>query len=61
VVLVYLGFTGDEGMRDAGEPFSNNADWQTAFCDYASDTIPVDVFDRRLVVESACRSSPGDW
>jgi hypothetical protein len=52
VVLVYLGFTGDEGICDAGKPFVDDADWQTAFCEYASDTVPIDLFDRRLEVES---------
>jgi len=28
VVLMYLGFIGDEGIRDAGEPFESEAHWQ---------------------------------
>ena len=52
VVLVYLGFTGDEGIRDAGKPFVDDAHWQAAFGKYTSDTIPLDLFGRRLKVGS---------
>lgn len=49
VVLIYLGFIGDEGIRaDAGPPFSDDRDWQRAFSEYASTTIPLDLFDRRV-------------
>jgi hypothetical protein len=30
-VLLYLGFMGDEGIRDAGEPFADDAHWQDVF------------------------------
>lgn len=50
IVLVYLGFTGDEGIRDAGNEFANDADWQTAFGEYAKHTVPLNLFDRRLIV-----------
>jgi hypothetical protein len=52
VILVYLGFTGDEGIRDAGKPFMNNADWQAAFVQYTAMTIPLELFGRRLEVGS---------
>jgi hypothetical protein len=52
VVLMYLGFTGDEGIRDAGEPFKDDADWQRAFRQYADASIPADLFDRRLAFGS---------
>jgi hypothetical protein len=49
VVLIYLGFIGDEGIReDAGAPFSDDRDWQQAFSEYVSRTIPLDFFDRRV-------------
>lgn len=48
VVLLYLGFTGDEGIRDAGEPFSSDADWQKAFRQYTETTVPNELFDRRI-------------
>ena len=53
VVLIYLGFTGDEGIRDAGEPFADDADWQTAFRQYAATTVPLDLLDRRLDIGPA--------
>lgn len=48
VVLIYLGFTGDGGIRDAGEPFADDADWQRAFRQYSEATVPASLFDRRL-------------
>jgi hypothetical protein len=49
VVLIYVGFTGDEGIRaDAGVPFANDADWQLAFAKYVEGTVPLELFDRRL-------------
>jgi hypothetical protein len=47
VVLLYLGFTGDEGIRDAGEPFTDDADWRTAFSQYADGVVPLELFERR--------------
>ena len=40
VVLLYLGFTGDEGIRDAGKPFADDADWRRAFGDYVEHSFP---------------------
>jgi hypothetical protein len=49
VVLMYLGFLGDEGIRaDAGAPFADDQDWQRAFSEYASGVVPLDLFGRRL-------------
>ena len=53
IVLIYLGFTGDEGIRDAGVPFADDADWQTAFRQYAATTVPLDLLDRRLDIGPA--------
>jgi hypothetical protein len=50
VVLVYLGFTGEEGIR--GKPFLDDADWQAAFGEYASDNVPLELFGKRLEVGS---------
>lgn len=50
VVLVYLGFTGDDGIRDAGEPFSDDDDWQTAFAEHTKGLVPRDLLGRRHVV-----------
>jgi hypothetical protein len=47
-VLVYLGFVGDEGIRDAGEPFRSDVHWQQVFSDYARSVTPQDLFGRRL-------------
>lgn len=49
-VLVYLGFLGDEGIRSVGEPFLDDAHWQSTFaahlaqvCPTAILGVPVDV------------------
>lgn len=50
-VLVYLGFTGDEGIRDVGPPFADDADWRRCFHEHAAGIIPPALFDdRRLLV-----------
>lgn len=51
VVLVYLGFTGDVGIADAGRPFADDADWRRAFSAYATGVIPLGVFEQRLEIE----------
>jgi hypothetical protein len=48
VVLAYVGFTGDEGIRDAGVPFTDGQDWQRAFSEYVGGTVPPNLFDRRI-------------
>ena len=47
-VLIYLGFTGDDGISDAGRPFADAGDWNRAFNQYARDVVPADVVERRL-------------
>lgn len=47
-VLVYLGFYGDEGIRDAGEPFRDHAHWDETFASYAHTLVPSDLFNTRL-------------
>ena len=48
VVLLYLGFTNDEGIRDAGEPFADDSDWQRAFEQYANGVFPIELLNRRI-------------
>lgn len=47
-VLVYLGFTKDEGISDAGAPFRDTADWQRAFAQYTEGHVPHRVLEQRL-------------
>jgi hypothetical protein len=47
-VLVYLGFWGDDGIRDAGEPFKNAGDWEVAFASYADSIVPREVRERPI-------------
>lgn len=51
VTLVYLGFTGDSGISDAGDPFANDAAWSDAFADYTKGVLPLDLLDRRIDIE----------
>jgi hypothetical protein len=51
VILVYLGFTGDQGIRNLGEPFVNDNDWRVAFTNYVSEVFPIELFGKRLEVE----------
>ena len=52
VVLVYLGFTGDDGIAEAGKPFRDDADWQVAFGEYVDGVVPLGLFERRLELAS---------
>ena len=47
VVLVYLGFTGDTGIADAGRPFADDTDWQAAFDTYADEVGALGLFGQR--------------
>jgi len=53
-VLVYLGFLGDEGIKDAGAPFTDSAHWEATFAEYAHSMVPKDLFERRI----DCRAAP---
>lgn len=53
VVLVYLGFTGDHGILDAGEPLHSDAHWRELFLDHATSVAPAELFEHRLTVASA--------
>jgi len=52
-VLVYLGFTGDAGIADAGAPFISDSDWQNVFDEYARSILPVEMRERRLDLGAA--------
>jgi len=47
-VLVYLGFLGDRGISDAGEPFRDMAHWNEVFAKYAHSLVPNELFERRI-------------
>ena len=47
-ILVYLGFTNDEGIADAGPPFRDASDWQRAFTEYSQGHLPHRVLEQRL-------------
>jgi hypothetical protein len=46
VVLLYLGFLGDETMSDVGEPFADDGHWQQTMRTYLADRIPEGFLDR---------------
>lgn len=61
VVLLYLGFTGDEGIADAGEPIRDDVHWQALFRDHALAVGVSSALERRLDFGAApswvlCRS-----
>lgn len=45
IILVYLGFTGDEGIRDIGTPFWDHAHWVTIMHNYLKDVAPDNFLD----------------
>jgi hypothetical protein len=47
-VLVYLGFWGDQGIVDAGEPFRDPAHWNEVFASYAHSRVPSELLERRI-------------
>jgi len=62
IVLLYLGFTGDEGIRDVGEPFADDEHWQRVFRGHlmevgAADLLsaPLDLGPAKLWVLSRSR------
>lgn len=50
VVLVYLGFTGDKGIADAGEPIRDDAHWNDVFVEHCRPAVARSLFNRKLVV-----------
>ncbi|MCE5204121.1 MAG: hypothetical protein LLG24_07930 [Actinomycetia bacterium] len=62
-VLLYLGFTGDDGIVDAGAPFIDDADWQRAFGEYSQAAWPAELLGQRIDISGtpawvASRSRP---
>jgi hypothetical protein len=49
-VLLYLGFTGDEGIRDAGQPFEHDRHWRDVFTAHLNDVCPSSILDRPLEI-----------
>jgi hypothetical protein len=47
-ILVYLGFTGNHGIRGAGRPFESGPDWESTAIGYISDVFPEALLDRPL-------------
>ena len=47
VVLVFLGFTGDEGIGNVGKPFPSSESWAQAFLDYTRESFPR-LLERRI-------------
>jgi len=45
-VLVYLGFTGDLGIVDAGDPLQSEAHWSEVFMRHAAPVLPPEIFNR---------------
>lgn len=44
-VLIYLGFTGDQGLKGVGAPFVDDADWQRIFADHLKTVSPTSPLD----------------
>lgn len=44
-VLLYLGFTGDEGIGDVGEPFADDAHWQATFRRHLAEVCPPEMLE----------------
>jgi hypothetical protein len=51
-VLVYLGFTGDDGLESQLQPFIDEEDWADAFATYRSPVAPESLFERRHLIGS---------
>ncbi|MHB8762299.1 MAG: hypothetical protein ACYC6J_07975 [Coriobacteriia bacterium] len=51
VVLLYLGFTGDEGIADAGEPFADDDEWHEVFQEHFAEVAPLSLLERRLEIQ----------
>ncbi len=48
VVLVYLGFTGDAGISDVGEPLEDDSHWREVFADHASGVLPNEFLEHEI-------------
>jgi hypothetical protein len=52
-VLVYLGFTGDEGIRDVGAPLASDQHWQSLFREHLGAVCAPEILERPMNVGSA--------
>ncbi len=48
VILVYLGFTGDVGIRDVGTPLQDHTHWEAIMHTYTAGVLPDQFVDRSL-------------
>lgn len=53
IALVYLGFTGDTGIADVGEPIRDDAHWRTLFTEHLASRAPREWVNRRIETEAA--------
>ena len=54
VVLLYLGFTGDEGMASEGEPFRDGAHWEAIVRSHLEDVGAAILPDTDIVLANGC-------
>ena len=52
VVLLYLGFTGDTGITDAGMPFADDAHWQATMKKYMAGVVPYSLLGKTLTFDT---------
>jgi hypothetical protein len=52
-VLVYLGFTGDVGIRDVGHPFEDASEWRAAFDAHLQHVCPTPLTEHQVDVGPA--------
>jgi hypothetical protein len=48
VILVYLGFTGDSGIADVGEPLHDDSHWHRVLEDHMNGVLPVGFLEREI-------------
>lgn len=53
VVLLYLGFTGDTGIRDVGPELKDAAHWRRIMLEHASAVFPPEAVDRTVALSDA--------
>lgn len=54
VVLIYLGFIGDEGISDVGLPFATSEHWESVFDEYMRGVCPDPMLDHPIDCGEAC-------
>jgi hypothetical protein len=47
-VLVYLGFCGDDGIADVGEPIRDGEHWDEVFAAHAHSVVPKGLFEHKI-------------